>query len=620
MIRFKWLSVVAALFLTLAISMPAIAQGPAIPRDVTNPASDMGIPALLTGVNSIIRPQDLAVLQFDSLLDPSNGGDPSRLSAAAVSIQLNHKVAQQQVELAIQYLLANRADIVAGRNPFFNSIYGKAGRKQKVAVLAPVSLPGTFNLTSPTLLQSQSRGGGGGGGGNQRPMISVGTLLNPGDSVFLIDPALNPSQNNANNNTFLPVSYPNLTTQGYVVKISAVIRGGINQQGGGGGGQNNQNNQNTDFILDSASSNVPLNTTLSNAVAWRVVRFDVQDDPSVYNQVLATYQAIRDALAGFDPTVGRPQNGNNITYRRVFQNIVRTNNNNNAGNNIPGGYVAGDAQFAPTDTRFALNNLIGDVIPGRGADRLARQAGFSLSDSYAHLDTLYDQNNSQGVANARLTPLLWAEDNNLPIQFNSRQGISSATNEDRDFFHDRQTIFGGRNDPFNQFLGRAFLEENILFGGGSFFDTNVASSTPLQTGTRDQRSPAGGARVTTGGGGNTPVSFVSETAEIPGTGTPVTEKTLRKWQMILSSFAEFNTDLDNRVLGSLTGPRNIAVIGLQAMVGGGASPEIRSSDAGNYSLFADLIRASGGSGIDFTRVEPIGKRGNAGFNPVVPVN
>ena len=612
MIRFNWLSVVAALFLTLAISVPGIAQSQAVPADVTNPASDVGIPALLTGVNSIIRPQDIAVLQFDSLLDPSNGGDPSKLSAAAVSIQLNHRVAQQQVELAIQYLLANRSEIVAGKNPFFNSIYGKAGRKQKVAVLAPVSLPGTFNLTSPTLLQSQSRGGG--GGGNQRPMISVGTLLNPGDSVFLVDPTLNPSQTTGNNN-FLPVSYPDLTTQGYVVKISAVIRGGINQQGGGGG-QNNQNNQNTDFILDSTSSNVPLNTTLSNAVAWRVVRFDVQDDPSVYNQVLATYQAIRDALAGFDPTVGRPQNGNNITYRRVFQNIVRTNNN--AGNNIPGGYVAGDAQFAATDTRFALNNLIGDVIPGRGADRLARQAGFSLSDSYAHLDTLYDQNNSQGVANARLTPLLWAEDNNLPIQFDTRQGISSATNEDRDFFHDRQTIFGGRNDPFNQFLGRAFLEENILFGGGSFFDTNVASSTALQTGIRDQRSPAGGARVTTGGG-NTPVSFVSETAEIPGTGTPITEKTLRKWQMILASFAEFNTDLDNRVLGSLNGPRNIAVNGLQRMVGGGASQDVRASDADNYGLFADMIRASGGTGIDFTKVEPIGKRGNAGFNPVVPV-
>ncbi len=614
MIRFKWLSVVVALFVSLATSMSAIAQLPSIPRDVTNPASDIGIPALLTGVNSIIRPQDMAVLQFDSLLDPSNGGDPSKLSAAAVSIQLNHRVAQQQVELAIQYLLANRTEIVAGKNPFFNSIYGKAGRKQKVAVLAPVSLPGTFNLTSPTLLQSQAQRGG--GGGNQRPMISVGTLLKAGDSVFLVDPALNPSQNNANNNNFLPVSYPDLTTQGYVVKISAVIRGGISQQGGGGG-QQNQNNQNTDFILDSTSSNVPLATRLSNATAWRVVRFDIQDDPSVYNQVLATYQAIRDALAGFDPTVGRPQNGNNITYHRQFQNIVRTNNN--GGRNTPGGYVAGDAEFAPTDTRFALNNLIGDVIPGRGADRLAREAGFSLSDSYAHLDTLYDQNNSQGVANARLTPLLWAEDNNLPIQFDTRQGISSATNEDRDFFHDRQTIFGGRNDPFNQYLGRAFLEENILFGGGTFFDTNVASSTALLTGTRDQRSPAGGARVTTGGG-TTPVSFVSETAEIPGTGTPIREKTLRKWQMILASFAEFNTDLDNRVLGSLNGPRNIAVNGLQRMVGGGASPEIRSSDAGNYSLFADLIRTSGGSGIDFTKVEPIGKRGNAGFNPVVPVN
>jgi len=605
MIRVKWRSVVTALFLTFASSLPGFAQSTTVPKDVTNPASDAGIPQLLTGVNSIIRPQDMAVLQFDSLLDPSNGGDPSKLTEAARSIQLNHRVAQQQVELAIQYLRANRNEIVAGKNPFFNSIYGLPGRKQRVAILAPVALPGTFNLASPTLLQAQSQGRGGRGGGNQTPMISVGTLLNPGDSVFLVDPTRNPTQNNANNNNFSPVSYPDLNTQGYVVTISAVIRGGINQQGGGGG-QNNQNNQNTDFILNATNTNVPTGITLSNATAWRVVRFELQDDPTIFNQVLATYEAIRDALAGFDPTVGRPQNGANITYHRQFRNINTE-------------YRVGDAQFAATDTRAALNNLIGDVIPGRGADRLARQAGFSLSDSYAHLDTLYDQTNNQGVANARLTPLLWAEDNNLPIQFDTRVGISSATDEDRDFFKDRQTIFGARNDSTNQYIGRAFLEETILFGGGNFFDTNVASSTPLLQGTRDQRSPAGGQRVTQGGG-NTPVTFVTETAEIPGTGTPVKEKTLRKWQMILSSFAEYNTDLDNRVLGTLNGPRNIAVVGLQAMVGGGASQNVRAADATNYSLFADLIRASGGSGIDFTRVEPIGKRGNAGFNPVVPVN
>ena len=614
MIRFNWLSVVATLFLTLAISVPGITQAQTIPNDVANPASDAGIPALLTGVNSIIRPQDAAVLQFDTFLDPSSGGDPSKLSAAAVSIQLNHRVAQQQVELAIQYLLANRTEIVAGKNPFFNSIYGKAGRKQRVAILAPVSLPGTFNLTSPTLLQSQAQGGG--GGGNQRPMISVGTLLTPGDSVFLVNPTLNASQNNANNNNFSPVSYPDLNTRGYVVKISAVIRGGIRQQGGGGG-QNNQNNQNTDFILDATSSNVPLNTTLTNATAWRVVRFDLQDDPNVYNQVLATYQAIRDALAGFDPTLGRPQQGQIINYQRQFHDI-RTE------------YAPGVAQFGPMDTRAPLNNLISSFITAndpsgtvstRGADRLAREAGFSLSDSYAHLDTLYDQQNSVGLANARLTPLLWAEDNNLPVQFGgNRAVVTNATAEDRDFFHDRQTIFGGLNDPFHQYLGRAFLEENILFGGGTFFDTNVASSTALQQGIRQQRLPAGtGTPQFTPGGANSPAQPILEIAQIPGTGNGIEQKTLRKWQMILSSFAEFNTNLDNRVLGSLTGPRNIAVNGLQAMVGGGAAPGIRASDATNYSLFADLIRVSGGSGIDFTRVEPIGKRGNAGFNPVVPV-
>ena len=75
------------------------------------------------------------MLQYDALLDPSNGADPAQLTPAAQSIRTNHLVAQQQVELAIRYLRSNEAEIIAGRNAPFNSIYGRNIVKQKVAIL-----------------------------------------------------------------------------------------------------------------------------------------------------------------------------------------------------------------------------------------------------------------------------------------------------------------------------------------------------------------------------------------------------------------------------------------------------------------------------------------------------
>jgi len=251
----------------------------------------------------------------------------------------------------------------------------------------------------------------------------------------------------------------------------------------------------------------------------------------VFEQVLATYMAIRDKLAGFNPGVNRTiQTQQNTIYHRQFQDI----------NGTPFGYRVGDGDFTQFDS--SINNL----IPGRGADRLARQAGFSVSDSYFHLDRLEDiGNNAQTdrLGNP-VVPLLWSQDNTLPLTFNTRVIDPRATDEDRAFFRDRETIFGANNNSlnnnnnnnflFDQFIGRAFLEEKILHQGRNFFDTAVATDTDLLKGVRDQRFPAGGTRVLNGitmaPAGTSP--FVSETANIPETGTPTTGKTLRKWQMI----------------------------------------------------------------------------------------
>ncbi len=628
MISPKWLLTLAAGAVAFATG---VAQAQVAPNDVSNPASDAGIPTLLMGANSIIRPQDLAVLQFDNLLDPSNGADPARLSAAAQSIRTNHMVAQQQVELAILYLRSNEAEIIAGKNEPFNRIYGKSVSKQKVAILAPVPLPGGFNLASPTLLQARPQGGGG-GGNNQTPRVSVGTLLRAGQFLYLPDPTSNVGSANTQNNTnnFSRTLYPNLSTNpGYVVKIAAVIQGGLNAQGGGGGGNNNQN-QNTDFILDATAGNVLTGQrALNNLTAWRVVRFEQRDDPTVYNQVLATYVAIREALAGYDPgATNRTITQRQIQYSRTFRSIgpqIAA-----SGASIAGFYASGQADYTQLDALVATN--LG--ITGRGADRLVRQAGLSLSDSHYHLDRLEDLGDSSITADRKgqpVTPLLWTEDNDLPLTFNNRVQVAGATNEDRAYFRDRQTIFGDYlNNPnytgdgiYNQFVGRAFLEELLLHDGG-FAQNTVAITDALQRGIRQRRSPAGGA-LQFSGGGNTPLTPQLENANIPETGTPTQGKTLRKWQMILASFAEWSdnagpsgvnarpTDPVNRIAF------NSAFLGLLDLNGGTGLPRLRASDATNYSLFADLLNASSG-GINFNRIEPIGKRGNAGFNPVVPVN
>lgn len=624
MVSPKWLSMLMAGALALVTVTCEIAQAQVVPNDVSNPASDAGIPTLLTGVNSIIRAQDLAVLQFDSLLDPSNGADPARLSAAAQSIRTNHMVAQQQVELAILYLRSNEAEIIAGNNEPFNRIYGKNTVRQKVAILAPVPLPGGFNLASPSLLQARPQAGG---GNNQAPRISVGTLLRAGDFLYMPDPTSNVGSANTQTttNNFTRTQYPNLsTTPGYVVKIAAVIRGGINAQGGG----NNQNqNQNTDFVLDPNFGNVQTGqTALNNLTAWRIVRFEERDDPTIYFQVLATYTAIREALAGYDPSqLSRgAQTQNRIQYSRTFRSIGPQISA--AGVSTAGFYANGQADFTQLDALVATN--LG--INGRGADRLVRQAGLSLSDSHYHLDRLEDLGDSAITADRKgqpVTPLLWTEDNDLPLTFNTRVQVAGATNEDRAYFRDRQTIFGDYlNNPnytgdgiYNQFVGRAFLEE-LLLHAGAFEEVGVASTTPLLQGIRQRRSPAGGINQFTSGSANAPALPQLEQANIPETGTPTEGKTLRKWQMILSSFAEWSDSATRSTDPRNPSTFNSAFLGLLDLNGGTGLPSLRASDATSYSLFADLLNSSNSGGISFNRIEPIGKRGNAGFNPVVPSN
>lgn len=81
--------------------------------------------------------------------------------------------------------------------------------------------------------------------------------------------------------------------------------------------------------------------------------------------------------------------------------------------------------------------------------------------------------------------------------------------------------------------------------------------------------------------------------------------------MILEAFGEYSTDLtlnDNAAVG---------LVGISSLFGGFAPGDLSAKDSGNYARFAGLLGGGTFSGINVQRIEPFGKRGAAGFNPVV---
>jgi hypothetical protein len=247
------------------------------------------------------------------------------------------------------------------------------------------------------------------------------------------------------------------------------------------------------------------------------------------------------------------------------------------------------------------------------ADRLIRQAGLSTSDSHFHLDRLQDRATGQQVdyQDNMTFPLLWTKDNELPLVFDSNQTIPGATDFDRAYFRDRQTIFGEPNNIFTQYTGRAFFDETINHAAGFFDGDTVAITDTLGERFRIARRPQRSATAADiDGDGNTP-DF--ETSFLPESGDPTKASTeLRRWQMIIESFAEHSTDLDQL---------NVAAVGVSQAFGGTIPDGFQARSAGSFARFAALLGdGSALGGIDFSRIEPFGKRAIGGFFPIVPRN
>jgi len=513
---------------------------------------------------------------FDQALD-ANFGRGSSLDANAQLIVTGHQIAQQQVQVAIEFLEQNRALILEGNSAEFNTIFGNPNRSTTNAVLGQRPIGGgelkvdntdPFNPIFTVEIDA-----------DMGIPATAGNNMRPGQQVFI---AFDGSGVGG-----IPSSgIPNAPSTGFLATIATISA--------------SMDGEEIIIGFDPQSirvSNPALLQQIDDApvALWDVVDIVDRIDATLYDQVLNTYRKIRLALQGFEPNP-RNQGRNNTQVKRDVQYLGEYRDFNSVWGAGVGTVLQGSRFFTHI------------------ADRRLRQAGFSNSDSLQHIQNL--QVTGTGQPNP---PLLWTADNSRQLDLNSITGVLPNGNlvgtllgdESRPFFNDRQTIFSVPDNPHIQYVGRAFLEERINHAG-AFRDDSIAGtgSTLRRVNALDAN---GNIQIDNNGIVQTTLVNVGETTS-PTEGS--TE--FARWQMILESMAEFDSDFNDRNSDS-------AFVGLSNLAGGaGANSALQVRDAGNFSRFANLFRGvpGGGQGTGPLQPEPQGKRGFAGssdFNPVIPL-
>ncbi len=513
---------------------------------------------------------------FDDYLAPQ--GNFAKLPDRANDILIAHRIAQQQVDLAIDYLKSNRRQILAGIDPFWNQVYGPITKMKEVAILSANPISGLGNIDDGDyIIEQEDAGDASPPSPPDPPHVAFRSHLKKGDWLFIAE------------------RLPDGTLdEGYVRRVYDITH--------------DDEYDDQEIELDPNGEPVPVD--LEEAVIYRVQRFDKQADPTIYQNVLATFQSIKAALSGRDPTtMDTDLTVEDINYHGRFHDF--------------------NQEYAADDGLLPSLDPLGDfpAIPeGLVADRRLRQAGLSNSDSHYHLDRLYDianrnlvdRNGDDVFFGGDLTkpiPLMWTQDNELPLEFDTRNPVAGATDRDRAFFSNRQTVFGGLDDHWNQYVGDAFLrldEDGVpqIEHDGEFYDSSI-SGTSIEERTRRERTPAGGTLLTDAFG-----NPIYEIAKVQERATAVTgssgNNSFRQWQNIVQSFAEYGS---SSFLDDEDNWNSVGVIGFSGMLGSGGTQEQHARDAGRFARFANLIRITPGGG---PSVEPFGKRSQANFNPIVP--
>ncbi len=516
-------------------------------------------------------------LLFDRTLDSRGGQDPNTLDFTARRIVDAHRLAQQQVEIAIRFLERNREAIIKGEIPEFNVIFGNVAQRNPAVVLSSRPISGVFeaDMNNPLLLTFDGI-----------TLASPSAQLASGDRIYF---------------TFASAPGQPPPDTGFTATVQDVLL--TNASGGAGA-----------IVLQNALVNAqgfPINTDLIGQI-WKIQRVEQRGDPSRFDQVLNTFRSIRLALQGVNPNQGGNLSQNPpqpITYNGLFRDISSF-------------YGAGAV------------SVPGLGLRGYPADKLTREAGFSNSDSSAHIQDI------PLVAAGSPRPLLWTNDNapsfrqivirnannpslpptaiitnTPPTSVFPQPGGALAGGQlggdiSRTFFFDRQTIFGAPDNPNQQFVGYAFILDRINHFA-NFQDNGIALAPGSSVIRPLQALNAAGAPLQDVNGN--PITTLVET---PDTGNPLVQNLnpTDDWKEIVRSFAEFSTFTFPR-----SQARGGAFTGVQDILGSSVAGPLSSLDASNYARFADFFRSDPG-GLGFGgNIEPFGKRGTAGFNPIVPL-
>ncbi len=583
---------------------------------------------------------------FDTVLDPSAGSRP--LPRAAKDILISHRIAQQQVDLAIAYLEANRERILAGEDRAFLSVFGNIAAEQPAAMLEP---------SNTRLGQSAVVGGVtvGGGGYTLQPSGTAVSLwasqLRPGDWIA-VDLSGAPT-------TGASQGQPGRTFERIAI-IRRVERVVVSSSG-------------VTIYLDRNGAPLPSSGTaggttinLQNAALSKVLvdrnrkpYFMDRAQTEVLDQVVETFKAIRSALAGYDPSNPGGQR-HAIRYNGQFKKFTDV-------------WGPGDGLF--THSQLALDQSPPDMPswyspsdpayatkPAFIPDRRLREAGFSTSNSRDHIDavmadrfgipTRYDPDTDRplsprgyqqrpdknwppirpGVVDA--LPLLWTEDNDSPQNafFNQRQLLFTLPNLIDPITNAIEVYVGPRFYSGPGFVSGGDGVPRLLFVDRRFDEwRTIAGSVSLEL--KGITDPYGTDRIPDNIGLLAkPPALQFDWVPRPGSGSPrVLRSVFRQWQLILREFSEWTTNFGRR--STTTGLPDYAVIGLNDMVtrttgifkqqwappSPGQDLSFLALDADKYARFAGLINVSasdsGGSGAAVLELPR--KRGVAGFFPVV---
>ncbi len=267
-------------------------------------------------------------------------------------------------------------------------------------------------------------------------------------------------------------------------------------------------------------------------------------------------------------------------------------------------------------TGNTLTSISGPILGG--FDRGSRQWGYSNSDSLLKYDAYFNTGGPQ--------PLRWDRDNNPASSLAATEPFLRryAASNGFAFFNQRLDIYGDVQNIQRQFIGGVFLSSNTgdpSLDGNAFprnrYTDGGLNMDPFANSGRLQPWNSGRFGGFGGGGGGFGNLFDLSDYNFNGRFTGNVDRSLRRYQLMIGSFSEYATDLDD--------PRGGAYHGFNDLIQLLASSQDEadfalllgmSFDADSFAMFAEFLNGAGFN--DPRKFPPRGKNGK--FVPGVPMS